>query len=126
MYIFEQNIYYFKILFADICTTETGHFGLFDSPHFRPLKIGKNWIASGFRPRNAIKSFRPNVLKKGTAEPTKRWFLISTTQIKRPITKVIGLFMGRVVGFEPTHNGTTIRGLNHLTTPAIFAYLLSF
>lgn len=27
--------------------------------------------------------------------------------------------MGRVVGFEPTHNGTTIRGLNHLTTPAI-------
>ena len=27
--------------------------------------------------------------------------------------------MGRVVGFEPTHNGTTIRGLNHLTIPAI-------
>ncbi len=28
--------------------------------------------------------------------------------------------MGRLVGFEPTHIGTTIRGLNRLTTDAIF------
>ncbi len=27
--------------------------------------------------------------------------------------------MGRVMGFEPMHIGTTIRGLNRLTTPAI-------
>ena len=27
--------------------------------------------------------------------------------------------MGRVVGIEPTNTGTTIRGLNHLATPAI-------
>ena len=27
--------------------------------------------------------------------------------------------MGRLVGFEPTHIGTTIRGLNRLTTDAI-------
>lgn len=33
--------------------------------------------------------------------------------------------MGRVVGFEPTHIGTTIRGLNRLTTPAIsFVYYM--
>ena len=46
-------------------------------------------------------------------------FSPSHTQIKKMITNVIIFFMGRVVGFEPTHNGTTIRGLNHLTTPAI-------
>ena len=28
--------------------------------------------------------------------------------------------MGRVVGVEPTHNGATIRRVNHFTTPAIF------
>ena len=27
--------------------------------------------------------------------------------------------MGRMMGFEPMYIGTTIRGLNHLTTPAI-------
>ena len=27
--------------------------------------------------------------------------------------------MGRVVGVEPTHNGATIRRVNHFTTPAI-------
>ena len=26
--------------------------------------------------------------------------------------------MGRVVGVEPTHNGATIRRVNHFTTPA--------
>ena len=46
-------------------------------------------------------------------------FSPSPHTIKYTITKVIVHFMGRVVGFEPTHNGTTIRGLNHLTTPAI-------
>ena len=47
-------------------------------------------------------------------------FSSSHTQIKQTPTKVGVCFMGRVVGFEPTHNGTTIRGLNHLTTPAIY------
>ena len=28
--------------------------------------------------------------------------------------------MGRLMGFEPMHIGTTIRGLDHLTTGAIF------
>ena len=35
--------------------------------------------------------------------------------------------MGRTVGFEPTHNGTTIHGLNRLTMPAttfLFNYQL--
>ena len=30
----------------------------------------------------------------------------------------IKLKMGRVVGFEPTHNGATIRRVNHFTIPA--------
>ena len=34
-------------------------------------------------------------------------------------------FMGRQVGFEPTHIGTTIRGLNRLTTSAISLTLVS-
>ena len=34
--------------------------------------------------------------------------------------------MGRVVGFEPTHIGTTIRGLNHLTILAISLYFIQF
>ena len=46
-------------------------------------------------------------------------FSPSHTQIKKVLAKAKTFFMGRVVGFEPTHNGTTIRGLNHLTTPAI-------
>ena len=44
--------------------------------------------------------------------------------IKYLITLVIRYFMGRVVGFEPTHIGTTIRGLNRLAIPAIsFTFL---
>jgi hypothetical protein len=27
--------------------------------------------------------------------------------------------MGRMMGLEPTNTGTTIRGLNHLATPAV-------
>ena len=34
--------------------------------------------------------------------------------------------MGRAVGFEPTHIGTTIRGLNRLTTPAILFCLIIY
>lgn len=34
--------------------------------------------------------------------------------------------MGRVMGFEPTYIGTTIRGLNHLATPAVLIKFLSF
>ena len=40
-------------------------------------------------------------------------------KIKSPVTYVTGLFMGRMMGFEPTHKGTTILGLNRLTTSAI-------
>jgi hypothetical protein len=29
------------------------------------------------------------------------------------------LFLGRMMGLEPTNTGTTNRGLNHLATPAI-------
>ena len=35
------------------------------------------------------------------------------------------LKMGRIVGFEPTHIGTTIRGLNHLTISAISSNKIS-
>ena len=31
-------------------------------------------------------------------------------------------YMGWVMGFEPTHVGTTIRGLNRLATPTIFCF----
>ena len=33
---------------------------------------------------------------------------------------VSSLFLGWVMGFEPTNTGTTIRGLNRLATPTIF------
>lgn len=33
------------------------------------------------------------------------------------------LYMGRVMGFEPMYIGTTIRGLNHLTIPAIIYWI---
>ena len=33
--------------------------------------------------------------------------------------------MGRLMGFEPMHIGTTIRGLNRLTTGAIIPTVLS-
>ena len=49
--------------FVDIFITQTGHFGLLYLTNFRPCKIGKSWIASGIRPRNDIKPFRPNALK---------------------------------------------------------------
>ena len=32
--------------------------------NFRPIKVGKNWIASGFCPRNDEKDFRPNWMYK--------------------------------------------------------------
>ena len=35
------------------------------------------------------------------------------------------LKMGRKMGFEPTHIGTTIRGLNHLTTGAINIFIIT-
>ena len=34
--------------------------------------------------------------------------------------------MGRVMGFEPMHIGTTIRGLDHLTIPAMLFLLFNF
>ena len=47
------------------------------------------------------------------------------TYIKKTTTFVVVFFMGREMGFEPTNIGTTIRGLNHLTTPAIFLIISS-
>ena len=35
------------------------------------------------------------------------------------LTRPFLLKMGRMMGFEPTHKGTTILGLNRLTTSAI-------
>ncbi len=40
--------------------------------------------------------------------------------LKRPLKEVLNFNMGRVMGFEPTNAGTTIRSLNHLATPAIY------
>ena len=61
-------------------------------------------------------------------EPRPSWVLqyVITAQIKKTLTKVKVFFMGRKMGFEPTHIGTTIRGLNHLTTSAIsYNFILS-
>ena len=70
---------------ADIFVTKIGLFGLLYLTNFRPCKIGKSWIASGIRPRNDIKPFRPNVSLKGTGyalgslvQPTKLRVLILT------------------------------------------------
>ena len=47
--------------------------------------------------------------------------IISQIYDKKKDTKLGSFFikLGRVMGFEPMYIGTTIRGLNHLTTPAI-------
>ena len=70
---------------ADIFVTKIGLFGLLYLTNFRPCKIGKSSIASGIRPRNDIKPFRPNVSLKGTGyalgslvQPTKLRVLILT------------------------------------------------
>lgn len=47
-------------------------------------------------------------------------FLSQLTHNKKNLQKMKVLFMGRMMGLEPTNIGTTNRGLNHLTTPAIF------
>ena len=47
---------------------------------------------------------------------------INVSIIKKTSAKA-KVFLGRAVGFEPTHIGTTIRGLNRLTTPAISQYI---
>ena len=43
----------------------------------------------------------------------------SSSAHKKTLLRVL-LYMGRLMGFEPMHIGTTIRGLNRLTTGAIF------
>ena len=75
---------------ADIFVTKIGLFGLLYLTNFRPCKIGKSWIASGIRPRNDIKPFRPNVSLKGTGyalgslvQPTKLRVLILTSLNKK-------------------------------------------
>ena len=52
--------------FADAHSCQNPHFGHFKSNKFRHYSIRKSWIASGFRPRNDIYPFRPNVLLKGS------------------------------------------------------------
>ena len=42
------------------------------------IKIGKNWITSGFFPRNDEKHFQPIVLKKGTKFQERTTRLITT------------------------------------------------
>ena len=39
-----------------------------------------------------------------------------------PSEWMVLFFMGWVMGFEPTHVGTTIRGLNRLATPTIYYF----
>ena len=51
--------------------------------------------------------------------PLGRVLIQLKTKTKEHMTNAICSLVGRVVGFEPTRNGTTIRGLNHLTKPAI-------
>ena len=63
---FECNFWNKKCKIKDIFVPIIGPFGLFELSNFRPCKIGKSWIASGFCPRSDMKSFRPNVLLKGT------------------------------------------------------------
>ena len=52
-------------------------------------------------------------------------YLNSYLLIKKKEPKLLILKMGRIVGFEPTHIGTTIRGLNRLTISAMFPTILS-
>ena len=47
------------------------------------------------------------------------WVRSPYPNIKNTLQLGVFLIMGRLVGFEPTHIGTTIRGLNRLTTDAI-------
>lgn len=56
---------------------------------------------------------------KYKASPRSGFSIPNLCKIKSPATDVTGLFMGRMMGFEPTHKGTTILGLNRLTTSAI-------
>ena len=76
--------------------------------NFRPYKIGKNWIASGFRPRNDEKYFRPNWTIK-----YNQTGLLKTTFKNTPFAKQIWgtnpnkktlrreSFYSRSEGFEP-------------------------
>ena len=72
----------------------------------------------------ATSAFRSATAYAKSAEPHLQNFVLCgfspTCIIKSPATEVTELFMGRVVGVEPTHIGTTIRGLNHLAIPAIY------
>ena len=68
------------------------------------------------------KDLRPQLTRAEPRQGSALWWVLISQQlciIKEMITEVIISFMGRVVGFEPTHIGTTIRGLNRLTTSAI-------
>ena len=51
--------------------------------------------------------------------------LILITQNKKHSNNCYCVFYGRIVGFEPTYIGTTIRGLNHLTISAIRKSIIS-
>ena len=50
-------------------------------------------------------------------------FPLHTQLVDKKITSIKDVIfllkMGRMMGLEPTNTGTTIRGLNHLATPAI-------
>ena len=63
---------------SDIFVTKIGQTGHLYSNKFRPLKIGKREVASGFRPRNDINPFRANVLKEGTLPCGSHPFKIKT------------------------------------------------
>ena len=59
---------WFWQLFANYL--QLANYSTFYTSNFRPFLIDKSWIASGFRPRNDMKHFRPNVLLKCTTFDT--------------------------------------------------------
>ena len=67
--------------------------------------------------KNEMDALKNNSLAK---ESSFDDFLTSAMKLKKSLVLRLNLKMGRLVGLEPTHIGTTIRGLNHLTTPAIY------
>ena len=106
----------------------------YNTVNFRPLKIGKNWIASGFRPRNDEKYFRPKRTKKYSLESlalnvstdflfrncvsskenssalcsllarTLKWVLILIVQIKKTLANTKVFFMGGLMVRFPNSN----------------------
>ena len=75
--------------------------------------------ASASSIRTEIRRTHCSALPRRVLQPCK------LLKIKYSVAKATEYFMGRLMGFEPMHIGTTIRGLNHLATPAIHIIIIS-